>query len=200
MIDTLNFGKMGGLLPAVVQHARTGVVLMVGFMNREAAERTLADRSVTFWSRSKGRLWTKGETSGNTLSVVSIHADCDGDSLLILADPAGPTCHTGNPSCFSTQPAFGDGGTLRELEEVIHERKRSMPGKSYTASLFREGIARIGQKVGEEAVELAIAAQYDDKTRVTEEAADLLYSLMVLLAGKEIGLGEVLAELGKRRR
>ena len=196
---TLNFDKLNGLLPAVVQHADRGDVLMLGFMNQEALDRTLREKRVTFWSRSKQRLWIKGETSGNYLNVVSLHHDCDNDALLILARPAGPVCHTGEKNCFSTKHAF-DGSALGRLEEVVVGRKTYAPENSYTAQLFTEGIAKIAQKVGEEAVELSIAAQYPDKRRCTEEAADLFYHTLVLLAGKDIPLADVYGELERRMK
>ena len=213
-IDSINFQKLNGLVPAIVQDSGSGVVLMVGFMNREALEITLKEQLVTFWSRSKKRLWKKGETSGNFLDVKSVALDCDGDALLIQAVPRGPVCHTGERSCFSDQPSSSTkpsppaplpkrergatDSTLIELAGVIHERKLTMPADSYTARLFSKGIARIAQKVGEEAVELAIAAQYQDKQRCIEESADLLYHLLVLLEEKEIDLSSVYDELEKR--
>ena len=200
MIGNIHFEKMNGLVPAIVQDSEDGTVLMVGFMNREALERTLAERQVIFWSRSKSRLWKKGETSGNVLHVVSIDADCDADSLLILARPAGPTCHTGERSCFPVKAPSARTSVLQELEVIIAERKKSMPENSYTAKLFKDGVARIAQKVGEEAVELAIAAQHSDRQRVIEEAADVMYHVIVLLAEKELELAEVYRELEKRKK
>ena len=191
---------MNGIVPAVIQSEQDGTVLMVGYMNREALQRTLDEKQVTFWSRSKSRLWKKGETSGNSLNVVSVHLDCDADALLIVARPAGPVCHTGKRSCFSFERPVSEKPVLEHLSEVIAERKRKMPEGSYTAKLFREGSARIGQKVGEEAVELAIAAQYDDTQRCIEEAADLMYHTLVLLAQKGIDLRQVEGELSKRDR
>ncbi len=196
---TLNFDKLNGLLPAVVQHAERGDVLMLGFMNQEALDWTLREKRVTFWSRSKQRLWMKGETSGNYLNVVSLHPDCDNDALLILARPTGPVCHTGEKNCFSSEHSF-DGSTLGRLEEVVVGRKTHAPESSYTARLFTEGIAKIAQKVGEEAVELSIAAQYPDTQRCIEEAADLFYHTLVLLAGKDIPLAEVYGELERRMK
>ncbi len=195
MIETINFDKLKGIIPAVVQDDRDGTVLMVGFMNREALSRTIEDRQVTFWSRTRSQLWRKGETSGNVLRLISIDADCDSDALLIRAIPSGPVCHTGGRSCFPQRAAFG---ILFQLEKAIGGRKEEMPEGSYTATLFREGTARISQKVGEEAVELVVAAQYDDRRRCIEESGDLLYHLLVLLAEKRIGLEEVLGELAKR--
>jgi phosphoribosyl-AMP cyclohydrolase / phosphoribosyl-ATP pyrophosphohydrolase len=196
MTDSINFEKMGGLVPAVVQDADDRRVLMVGFMDREALRRTLEELEVVFWSRSRKMYWKKGETSGNILALVSVSADCDADSLLVLARPSGPVCHTGSQTCFPD--AEGQGAVIETLARVIIQRRKEMPQGSYTAELFRSGIARIGQKVGEEAVELAIAAQYHDRQRCVEESADLLYHLLVLLAEKEIPLTDVYDELGKR--
>ena len=198
MIERVDFDKMNGLVPAVVQDAEDGAVLMVGFMNSEALERTRDEGRVTFWSRTKGRLWQKGETSGNYLEVVSVDVDCDGDTLLIRAHPRGPVCHTGTKSCFPNQSEAHAGKILYRLTRIISERKVTMPEGSYTSKLFGEGEKKIGQKVGEEAVELAIAAQYPDKQRCVEEAGDLIYHLLVLLAAKEISLAEVEAELERR--
>lgn len=198
MIERVDFDKMNGLVPAVIQDAEDGVVLMVGFMNSAALDRTSKERRVTFWSRTKERLWQKGETSGNYLEVVSIDIDCDGDTLLIKARPSGPVCHTGAKSCFSSQAEGRAGAILSRLTRIISERKASRPQGSYTAKLFSEGEKKIGQKVGEEAIELAIAAQYSDKQRCVEEAGDLVYHLLVLLAAKEISLEEVEDELEKR--
>ena len=195
----INFEKMNGLIPAIVQDAATGAVLMTGFMNREAYEKTAAEKRVTFWSRTKKRLWTKGETSGNFLNVVSMEADCDGDAVLIEAVPSGPVCHTGAPSCFPAEKRFAS-NVLGSLAAVIASRKASMPEGSYTAKLFSEGRSRIAQKVGEEAVELAIAAQHDDPRRTAEEAADLLYHMLVLLADRGIPLSDVLSELSSRMK
>ena len=200
MIENIHFEKMNGLVPAIVQDSADGTVLMVGFMNREALEQTLAQNRVVFWSRSKSRLWKKGETSGNFLNVVAVDVDCDGDSLLILARPEGPVCHTGERSCFPAKTRFTSRFALQDLEATITERKKSMPENSYTAKLFKDGVARIAQKVGEEAVELAIAAQHSDRKRVVEESADVMYHVLVLLAEKEIALTDVLAELDKRRK
>jgi phosphoribosyl-ATP pyrophosphohydrolase/phosphoribosyl-AMP cyclohydrolase len=196
MIDHINFEKMNGLVPAVIQDAGDGTVLMVGFMNQEALQRTREEHQVVFWSRTKKRLWKKGETSGNVLDVLSIDVDCDGDALLIAARPAGPVCHTGEKSCFPRSNEHEN--VLHKLFEIIQDRKQNLPEISYTAKLFRKGIAAIGQKVGEEAVELAIAAQYDDARRCEEEAADLIYHLLVLLAHKNIALEQIYAELERR--
>ncbi len=197
MIEKLQFDKLNGIVPAIIQDADDGTVLMVGFMNREAVEQTLRDRQVIFWSRTKQRLWKKGETSGNILHVVSVVTDCDNDSLLITVKPSGPVCHTGERSCFP-EASSRIGATLQNLETVIQSRKKEMPAGSYTTELFRKGVARIAQKVGEEAVELSIAAQYNDKQRIMEETADLLYHTIVLLAEKGITMQDIYRELGKR--
>ncbi|MBI1807117.1 MAG: bifunctional phosphoribosyl-AMP cyclohydrolase/phosphoribosyl-ATP diphosphatase HisIE [Ignavibacteria bacterium] len=198
MIEHIDFEKMNGLVPAIVQDVDDGTVLMIGFMNNEAVQRTLEERHVVFWSRTKDRLWKKGETSGNYLHVVSVEIDCDKDSLLIKARPEGPVCHTGAKSCFGQNASVKRESVLIQLAGIIRNRKENLPEGSYTAGLFNRGVAIIGQKVGEEAVELAIAAQYQDKQRSIEEAADLLYHILVLLEAKEIELSEVLQELGKR--
>lgn len=198
MIERVDFDKMNGLVPAVIQDAEDGAVLMVGFMNAAALERTRDEGRVTFWSRTKERLWQKGETSGNYLEVVSVDLDCDGDTLLIKARPRGPVCHTGTRSCFPNESHAPTGKILDRLTGIISERKATRPKDSYTSKLFSEGEKKIGQKVGEEAIELAIAAQYSDKQRCVEEASDLIYHLLVLLAAKEISLSQVAAELERR--
>jgi phosphoribosyl-ATP pyrophosphohydrolase/phosphoribosyl-AMP cyclohydrolase len=198
MRNEVNFEKMNGLVPAIVQDADDRTVLMLGFMNAEALERTLKDGLVTFWSRTKQRLWQKGEVSANHLEVVSVDVDCDEDTLLIRARPRGPVCHTGSRSCFPEQPGGQAGRVLNRLAEIIASRKEKSPEGSYTAKLFNAGAQKIGQKLGEEAVELAIAAQYSDAQRCTEEAADLVYHLMVLLAAKDLSLEQVEAELERR--
>ena len=196
---TLNFQKLDGLVPAIVQDSVNGTVLMLGFMNQDALDRTLAEKRVTFWSRTQRRLWTKGETSGNYLNVVSLHADCDNDALLILARPTGPVCHTGKQNCFSTEFSFNQ-TILERLEEIIRDRKVNPKENSYTSKLFADGTAKMAQKVGEEAVELSIAAQYPDKQRCIEEAADLFFHTIVLLAGKGIPLVDVYRELESRKK
>ncbi len=198
MTKTIDFKKMNGLVPAVVQDSGDGTVLMVGFMNEEALQRTRDEKQVVFWSRTKQRLWKKGETSGNILDVVSIETDCDGDALLVRATPRGPVCHTGERSCFPDVSSPHGLSTIEKLVEIIQKRKKELPEKSYTSELFKRGAPLIGQKVGEEAVELAIAAQYQDKQRCIEEAADLLYHALVLLEAKDIGLAPVLEELRQR--
>lgn len=186
------------LIPAVVQDASTGVVLMVGFMNAEAFAATRESGRVTFFSRSRRRLWTKGETSGNFLEVEEILGDCDNDTLLIKARPAGPVCHTGAETCFGERNAPND--VLSGLERVVLERKANPSDDSYTSRLFARGLNKIAQKVGEEAVELVIEAKDDDPERFRNEAADLLYHLTVLLAAKDISFEEVYEVLKERRK
>lgn len=200
MIEKLNFQKLNGLVPAVIQDARTNQVLMVGFMNREAIEKTIADKKVTFFSRTKNRLWQKGETSGNFLEYVSMQKDCDEDSLLIKAIPHGPVCHTNQFTCFGEDESANVGNVLSRLEEVIAERQKTMPEGSYTAKLFKAGAPRIAQKVGEEGVEVALAGVLGDKKRLTEESADLLYNLLVLLRDQGLSLKDVIAELRGRMK
>lgn len=197
MIDTLDFEKLDGLVPAVVQHAQTGEVLMVGFMNRDAVAATLRDRTVTFWSRTRQTLWKKGETSGHTLEVVDVTADCNHDALLIRAQPHGPTCHTGDRTCFSGAPAASS-ATIGRLEEIVLERRARMPEGSYTTTLFREGTTRIAQKVGEEAVETVLAAIQRDNAGLTSEATDLLYHLTVLLVDRGLRWDDIARELQRR--
>jgi phosphoribosyl-ATP pyrophosphohydrolase/phosphoribosyl-AMP cyclohydrolase len=168
---------------------------MVGFMNPEALRLTIQERRVTFWSRTRKQLWQKGESSGNYLNVVSMEVDCDGDTLLIQALPEGPVCHTGAPSCFATER---NQAQLSQLESIILERKSTMPEGSYTARLLEKGILKVGQKVGEEAVELALAAQYPDQKRCIEEAADLIYHVLILLAARDIPFALVEDELAQR--
>jgi phosphoribosyl-ATP pyrophosphohydrolase/phosphoribosyl-AMP cyclohydrolase len=198
--ENLNFDKLNGLVPAVIQDAATNQVLMVGFMNRTALEKTIADKKVTFWSRTKRRLWQKGETSGNYLEFVSATPDCDNDSLLVKAIPHGPVCHTGAFTCFGEKELLDAGSVLRRLEAIIRERRTTMPADSYTAKLFTAGTARIAQKVGEESVEVIIAALSKNKQRLAEESADLLYHLLVLLCGEESALEDVAKELRRRMK
>ena len=193
-IDALAWEKQNGLLPAVVQDAATRRVLMLGYMSREALEATFASGSVTFHSRSRGRLWTKGETSGHTLELVSVAADCDADTLLVQAVPHGPTCHRGTASCFNGAP----GDFLAELDGLIAARHARRPEGSYTTKLFEAGIARIAQKVGEEGVEAALAAVTQDDASLLGEAADLLYHLTVLLRARGLGLGDAVRVLRER--
>jgi phosphoribosyl-ATP pyrophosphohydrolase/phosphoribosyl-AMP cyclohydrolase len=193
-LATLDFAKGGGLLPAVVQHAHDGRVLMVGWMDESAARETLRRGRVVFWSRSRGQLWEKGETSGDTLVLQSMSADCDRDTLLVQALPLGPTCHTGTATCFGA----GGGASLHELEAIVAARLRDAPEGSYTARLASQGAKRIAQKVGEEGVETALAATGGTREELVGEAADLLYHLLVLLRVKEVPLAEVERELGRR--
>lgn len=195
----LDWDKGDGLLPVVVQHAATGAVLMLGYMNRAALSRTLSDGRVTFYSRSRERLWTKGETSGHFLSVVSITTDCDRDTLLVQAQPAGPVCHTGSPSCFDeAAPVGGRLAFLDQLEEVIAQRIAEQPEGSYTARLYAQGPRRVAQKVGEEGVEVALAAVTGDDAAVVAESADLLYHLALLLQQRGLSLAAVVNELALR--
>ena len=194
----INFDKSpDGLIPAVIQDAETGKVLMLGYMNREAYDKTVAENVVTFFSRSKQRLWTKGETSNNFLHVENLLVDCDGDTLLIKARPAGPTCHTGADTCFD-EINRGQGQFLNYLQGVIHERKVNPSDKSYTASLFGRGVNKIAQKVGEEAVELVIEAKDDNDDLFKGEAADLLFHFLVLLEQKNFDLDDIVAILKSR--
>ena len=199
-IGRLDWDKGDGLLPAIVQDAASGRVLMLGYMNRDALRTTLGTRRVTFYSRSRQALWTKGETSGNHLDLVDASMDCDRDTLLVLARPVGPVCHEGTPTCFPAagETATGRLGFLPRLEQVIAARVAGRPEGSYTARLFAEGPARIAQKVGEEGVELALAAVGDDDAKVTGEAADLLYHVMILLRSRGLSLADVAAELELR--
>lgn len=192
----LNFKKLDGLIPAIVQDSSTMQVLMLGFMNEEAYKKTKMTGRVTFWSRTKKRLWEKGETSGNYLRVIDIKTDCDNDSLLIVAKPEGPTCHKGKYSCFGDKE--NNALFLNELFDLIKNRRENRPKKSYTTSLFNKGLNEILKKVGEESVEIIIAAKNETKKRLTEETGDLLYHLFVLLAEKEVNLNEVIAELIRR--
>jgi phosphoribosyl-AMP cyclohydrolase / phosphoribosyl-ATP pyrophosphohydrolase len=195
----INFEKYAdGLVPAIVQDAQTRMVLMLGFMNREAFEKTQSGGRVTFFSRSRQTLWTKGETSGNFLAVERILLDCDGDTILIKAVPAGAVCHTGADTCFGEKNEAAD--FLFELERVISKRKNDAPETSYTAKLFAKGLNKIAQKVGEEAVELVIEAKDDDRELFKAEASDLLYHFLVLLAAKEVSLEEVMETLKQRKK
>lgn len=197
-INALNWAKAGDLMPAIVQDARSGQVLMLGFMNREAVDKTLETGKVTFWSRTKRRLWTKGETSEHWLHLVDIGTDCDRDSLLILANPDGPTCHRGTTSCFS--PIEHRWNFLRELEVLLESRRGASPEESSTARLYAAGTKRIAQKVGEEGVETALAATVHDKEELKNEAADLVYHLLVLLADADLELADVIDVLKARHK
>lgn len=195
--EDADWTKGDGLLPAIIQDGATGQILMLGYMNREAAETTVATGKVTFFSRSKQRLWTKGETSGNTLGFVSAALDCDRDAILVQATPAGPACHTGARTCFSDSLPEGF-GFLAYLDGLVHARRESMPEGSYTTSLFQAGPSRVAQKVGEEGVELALARMKDDREEMANEAADLLFHMLVLLADAGMSLEDALAVLRKR--
>jgi phosphoribosyl-ATP pyrophosphohydrolase/phosphoribosyl-AMP cyclohydrolase len=186
-----------GLVPAVIQDSATGVVLMLGFMNEEALQLTHSSGNVTFWSRSKNRLWTKGEESGNFLKVVEVRGDCDNDTLLIKANPVGPVCHTGADTCWNES---NTGDFLRQMERVIQSRKGADPKTSYTAELYSKGINKIAQKVGEEAVELVIEAKDDDREKFLGEAADLLFHYTVLLAAKGFAIKDVEEVLKARHK
>jgi len=199
-IPRLDWDKGDGLLPAIVQDATSGVVLMLGYMNREALSETLSQGRVVFYSRSRQRPWLKGESSGNFLDVVGVSADCDDDTLLVLAEPRGPVCHKGTPTCFAGQPhtAAEDLAFLARLESVIAQRIARKPPGSYTARLFAEGPSRIAQKIGEEGVEVALAAVSDDDGKVVAETADLLYHLLLLMKSRGLALAQVVQELESR--
>ncbi len=199
-LKALAWEKGDGLLPAVVQHAQTGQVLMLAFMNEAALATTLQSRRVTFFSRSKDRLWTKGETSNHFLNLVDLAIDCDNDSILVTALPAGPTCHTGTSSCFGDEirSKSADVAFLAKLDEVIAQRIEQRPEGSYTAKLWSDGITRLAQKVGEEGVEVALAAVTQDNDRLIGEAADLLFHLALVLKGRDLSLSDVVSELEKR--
>ena len=193
----LNWEKTNGLIPAIVQDDGSGRILMLGFMSPEALEKTLKTQLVTFWSRSRRRLWTKGETSGNHLRLKKISHDCDADALLVVVEPKGPCCHRGTLSCFAVDNEFAGLEFLGYLEKLITDRRREMPPGSYTTELFTRGILQIAKKVGEEAVEVVLSAS-QEKQRSIEETADLLYHLLVFLNKREVALGEVLEELENR--
>ncbi|CRL59518.1 bifunctional phosphoribosyl-AMP cyclohydrolase/phosphoribosyl-ATP diphosphatase HisIE [Proteus penneri] len=194
----LDWEKVDNLMPVIIQNAISGDVLMLGYMNKEALDVSLKSGNVTFYSRTKQRLWTKGETSGNFLKLVNIYPDCDNDTLLILANPIGPTCHNGTESCFA--PAQSQWGFLYELENILRERKKASPDSSYTARLYASGTKRIAQKVGEEGVETALAATVNDKEELRNEASDLLYHLMVLLQDQSLSLSDVISCLQERHK
>lgn len=195
----LDFEKMGGLIPAIVQDNNTNKVLMLGFMNEEAYEETKETGKVTFFSRTKNRLWMKGETSGNTLQVVSMMVDCDNDTILIKAVPAGPVCHTGADTCFGERNVE-DIMFLKYLQDFIEQRRQEMPEGSYTTSLFLKGVNRMAQKVGEEAVETVIEATNGTEEGFIYEASDLIYHLIVLLTSKGLRLEDLARELKKRHK
>jgi phosphoribosyl-ATP pyrophosphohydrolase/phosphoribosyl-AMP cyclohydrolase len=193
-IQTLDWQKQGGLLPAIVQDADTQQVLMLGYMNAEALAATLSSGRVTFFSRSKNRLWTKGESSGHFLTLVSLEADCDNDTLLVQARPNGDTCHLDRPSCFARAPKH----FLSTLEDRISERLAADPNESYTRRMLDKGLPKVAQKVGEEAVETVIAALAEDETALLNESADLLYHLLLLLRAKDVSLQQVIDVLKSR--
>lgn len=194
-INELAFDKNNGLIPAIVQDENTKTVLMLGYMNKEAIEQTLQEGKVTFFSRSKNRLWTKGETSGNYLHVQHISADCDNDTLLIRVRPEGPVCHTGADTCFNENNSEWD---LKQLENIVRDRKNNPRKESYTTSLFESGINKVAQKVGEEAIELVIEAKDDNRDLFLNEAADLMFHYLVLLQAKGCSLGDVTEVLKQR--
>ena len=196
VLGSLDWEKTAGLLPALVQDQHTGEALMLGYMDRRALEATLASGFATFFSRSRQKLWEKGETSGNRLRVEAVYADCDDDALLVLAVPSGPVCHLGTRSCFEA-PALS-AGWLGQLSAIIAERARSTCSPGYTRKLLGEGVARIGQKIGEEGVELALAAVSRDVEGCVEEAADLIYHLSVLMEARGFGWDDVIASLRER--
>ena len=199
-ISLIDFEKLSGLVPAVVQDSLTQKVLMVGFMNADAVNKTLETRKVTFFSRTKNRLWTKGEESGNFLNVVSVLIDCDNDTLLVKANPVGPVCHTGADTCFDEKNAKTGVQFLSFLQDLIEKRKLEMPEGSYTTSLFAKGTRKITQKVGEEAVETIIGAMANDDENFIYESADLVYHLMVLLTHKGFRIEDIAKELEKRHK
>jgi phosphoribosyl-ATP pyrophosphohydrolase/phosphoribosyl-AMP cyclohydrolase len=194
-IQKLDFEKSNGLVPCVVQDSRTNRVLMLGYMNKEALDKTLAEKKLTFYSRTKQRLWTKGETSGNYLLLEDVKSDCDHDTLLFKVIPVGPACHTGTDTCFDEENKFA---SIEFLESIIKERKNNPKQGSYTNSLFDSGINKIAQKVGEEAVELIIESKDNNKELFLNEAADLMYHYLVLLTAKGFELKDVLQILSKR--
>ena len=197
----IDFEKMGGLVPAIIQDATTRKVLMLGFMNEEAYQKTLDTKHVTFWSRTRQTLWTKGETSGHFLNLVDMKVDCDNDTLLIQANPIGPTCHTGTDTCWGEENREQQGSPLQflsELQDFIDKRKQEMPEGSYTTKLFRDGVNKIAQKVGEEALETVIEATNGTSDHLVYEASDLLYHLIVLLTEKGLRIEDVANELHRR--
>jgi phosphoribosyl-ATP pyrophosphohydrolase/phosphoribosyl-AMP cyclohydrolase len=199
-LSQLNFGRVDGLLPAIIQHADTGAVLMLGYMNAEALQQTQTRGRVVFFSRSRQRLWEKGETSGHTLNVEAIRVDCDADTLLITARPLGPTCHEGTTTCFGDTAVTGATrlGFLARLAGIIEQRASEAPEHSYTAKLFAGGAKRMAQKVGEEGVEVALAAVAESDDKLLSESADLLFHLMVLLRSRKLQLEDVVSELAAR--
>lgn len=200
MTIDLDWDKSDGLIPGIVQDADTGQVLMLGYLNREALDQTITTNLVTFYSRARKRLWTKGETSGHTLHLVAITSDCDQDTLLIQARPQGPTCHLNLPSCFEDIRLDSKNEVLTKLEQTIRKRKQSRPDGSYTSKLFAKGRDKIAQKVGEEAVEVVIASKNHDDQAFIGECADLVFHLSVLLSDKDLSWSNVMEELQARSR
>ena len=196
----IDFDKMQGLVPAIIQDVVTSKVLMLGFMNAEAYQKTVETGLVTFWSRTRNCLWTKGETSGNVLKVVEILNDCDQDTLLIKANPAGPVCHTGADTCWNEKNERNPLLFLTELQDFINKRHEEMPEGSYTTSLFKDGLNRMAQKVGEEALELVIEATNGTNDRLIYEGSDMLYHLIVLLTSKGLRIEDMAAELAERHQ
>ena len=196
----LDFEKQGGLIPAIIQDAVTNKVLMLGYMNKESLDKTIETKKVCFYSRSRNCLWTKGETSGNFLNVVSIKEDCDNDTLLIKVNPVGPVCHTGADTCFNEVNKENPILFLSTLQEFINKRYEEMPEGSYTTSLFQKGVAKMSQKVGEEAVETVIEAMANNNSRLIYESSDLLYHLIVLLTSKGLRIEDLAADLKKRHK
>lgn len=194
----IDFGKCGGLVPAIIQDATTNKVLMLGYMNQEALDKTKATGLVTFFSRSRQTLWTKGETSGNYLKLVDMKIDCDNDTLLVKAIPAGPVCHTGTDTCWGETNESSPLTFLTQLQDFIEKRHEEMPEGSYTTSLFRDGLNRMAQKVGEEALELVIEATNGTNERMVYEGADMLYHLIVLLTSKGLRIEDLASELRER--
>lgn len=194
----INFDKMGGLVPAIIQDAVTKNVLMLGFMNEEAYQKTLETKKVTFWSRTRNCLWTKGETSGNYLDLVDVKLDCDQDTLLVSVHPQGPTCHLGTDTCWGEKNSLHPVSFLSDLQQFIEKRHQEMPENSYTTSLFKKGINKMAQKVGEEAVETVIEATNGTKEQLIYESSDLIYHLIVMLTAKGLSIEDVARELIKR--
>ena len=194
----IDFEKMSGLVPAVIQDAETKNILMLGFMNKEAYQKTVETGHVTFWSRTRQTLWTKGETSGHFLNLVDMKVDCDNDTLLVKVNPIGPTCHTGTDTCWGESNDMNPLLFLTELQDFINKRKEEMPEGSYTTKLFKDGVNKIAQKVGEEALETVIEATNGNSEHLIYEASDLLYHLLVLLTDKGLRIEDVAAELQKR--
>ena len=194
----IDFEKLGGLVPAIIQDATTKNVLMLGFMNEQAYHKTIETGKVTFWSRTRNCLWTKGETSGNFLNLVSIQNDCDNDTLLVKVNPIGPTCHKGTDTCWGETNEANPLLFLIELQDFIYRRKKEMPEGSYTTKLFKEGINKIAQKVGEEALETIIEATNGTNEHLVYEASDMLYHLLVMLTEKGLRIEDVAQELQKR--